>query len=76
MANPLVIRKNRLFCLNDSELPESAKNTGVKNALYAVMHFEYAGAAKNPKYKNLTNQQKMASLNQFAADWLDKEGYK
>ena len=76
MDKPLVMRNNRMFVLDDTQLPESANNTPTKNALYADIYMEFRGASKNPKYKNLTYQQRMEVLNTFAQDWLRLRGYK
>lgn len=76
MNKPLVLRNNRMFVLDETQLPESAKNTPTKNALYADIYMEFRGASKNPKYKDLTIQQRMKVLNTFALNWLQVRGYK
>ena len=75
--NPTVIkRKNRLFCIDVKTLPEAANTTPVKGALYAAIHEEYKGAAYSDKYQNLTAQQRMQSINDFAWTWLLNKGFK
>lgn len=68
-------RFNNEFKIKDSELPSSARNTAVKNALYADVYVEFLGAINNPKYKNMTALEKMNTLNSFADKWLKDRGY-
>jgi hypothetical protein len=69
-------RYNSEFRIKDSELPNSAKNTAVKNALYAAVYDEFVGASENNKYKNLTTLERINKLNEFAQKWLDDKGFK
>jgi hypothetical protein len=69
-------RFNNAFIIKDSELPVSARNIAVKNALYADTYAEFLGAIHNPKYKHMTALEKMNTLNAFADKWLKDRGYK
>ena len=71
----LVYKQNKMFKLNDNELPNSAKTAAVKNALYADIYTEFLGANENPKYKDLGLVQRMEAVNTFAINWLNTKGY-
>ena len=68
-------RFNMEFKIKDSELPESAKSSSVKNALYAAVYEEFFGASENIKYKHLSSLAKFSKLNEFASNWLKEKGY-
>jgi len=72
----LVYRENRLFKINIEELPPKARNSGTINALYADMYLEFIEANTSFKYKNLTYQQRMQEINNFANSWLIQRGLK
>jgi len=72
----LVYRQNRLFKINLNELPEIAKNTETLNALYAALFLEFRGAEENDKYNKKSYTERMEAINNFAENWLKKQGYK
>ena len=74
MRPPVIIRKNRLFCIDEAVLPNAANTTPLKGALYAAIHQEFKGAAYSDTYKTLTVQQKMQSVNDYAWKWLSDRG--
>lgn len=76
MNNPLIYRQNKLFKIDIKQLPIKARTTEKINALYAAIYFEFRGAEENDKYKKYTYQERMEKLNQFAKDWLLKQGFK
>jgi len=51
-------------------LSETANKTHIINALYAAIYCEFAGANKQDKYKNLSYQQRLQKVNEFALNWL------
>lgn len=67
---PLIIRKNRLFVIDETVLPEKAKKPQYRLALYAAMHDEFKGAIESEKYCNMTPAEKMQHINDFAWKWL------
>ena len=76
MSTPLIYRQGRMFKINDDLLPEAAKRTEVKSALYYSLYTEFAGAVNHFKYKNMTNEQKMLEICKFAEEWLKERKYK
>ena len=70
MSNPLVYRNNRLFCIDEDQLVERARNSHIIGALYAAIHEEFKGASIQDRYKNLTYQQRLEKVNDFAWNWL------
>lgn len=76
MKPPVIIRRNRLFCIDESVLPSSANTTPFKGALYAAIHEEFKGAAYSEQYKTLTPEQRMKSINDYAWKWLEERGHK
>lgn len=74
--NTLIYRQGRMFRINDKLLPDSANNMEVKQKLFVALFREFQGASKNDKYKDMSYQQRIESLNEFAAAWLTKQGYK
>lgn len=75
MQPPVIIRKNRLFCIDEKVLPTAANTTPLKGALYAAIHEEFRGAAYSDAYKTLTPQQRMQSINDYAWTWLKSRGF-
>lgn len=69
-------RQNNQFKIDDSKLSQKAKNTQIKNALYAAVYQEFFGASENTKYKDLTLVQRINKLNEFADNWLKERGLK
>jgi hypothetical protein len=69
-------RQSNQFKIDDSKLSSKARNTQIKNALYAAVYQEFFGASENPNYKDLTLVQRMNKLNEFAENWLLKRGLK
>lgn len=76
MNSPIIVRKNRLFCIDEEVLPSAANTTPIKGALYAAIHEEFKGAAYSETYKRLTPQQRMQSINDYAWNWLNDRGFK
>jgi len=76
MSSPVIVRKNRLFCIDEKVLPTAANTTPLKGALYAAIHEEFKGAAFSDAYKNLTVQQRMQAINDYAWKWLSDRGFK
>jgi hypothetical protein len=76
MKPPVIVRRNRLFCIDEKVLPASANKNPIKGALYAAIHEEFKGAAFSERYKTLTVEQKMQSINDYAWKWLDDRGLK
>jgi len=72
MSDPLVYRNNRLFCIDQQQLPPKARGSDTIMALYAAIYLEFRGADKNHKYKNLTYEQRLNKLNEFAWNWLEE----
>lgn len=66
----LIIRKGKLFSVNKDVLSSKANKSDIINALYFALFQEFAGAVRNDKYKNETNQQKISLMNSFAYNWL------
>lgn len=75
MKPPVIIRQNRLFCIDEKVLPETANKTPIKGALYAAIHEEFKGAAYSDAYKKLTVEQRMQSINDYAWKWLKDRGF-
>lgn len=73
---PIVYRQNRLFKIDQESLPISARTLEVTNDLYIAIFKEFQGAEDNDKYTNLTYQQRMIAINEYAKDWLLKKGHK
>jgi hypothetical protein len=74
--NPAVIvRKNRLFCIDEAVLPAAANRAPIKGALYAAIHEEFKGAALSEHYGRLTPEQRMAKINDYAWKWLKDRGF-
>jgi hypothetical protein len=67
-------RQNNQFKIDDSKLSQKAKNTQIKNALYAAVYTEFFGASENMKYKDLTLVDRINKLNEFAENWLKERG--
>lgn len=67
-------RKNKMFCIDESQLSSAAKTTYNMNALYGAVYEEFRGAINNPKYKGLTDKQRLDQVNLFALNWLKDRG--
>lgn len=67
-------RKDGMFVLDVSKLKPEANKTNIINSLYGAVYEEFRGAVNNPKYKKLTNIQKLTALNEFAETWLKIKG--
>lgn len=76
MPSPVIVRKNRLFCINEKVLPAGANKTPIKAALYAAIHQEFRGASTSERYMKLTPEQRMQKINEFAWKWLNDRGFK
>lgn len=75
MSNPNVIyRRNKLFCIDKTQLPDSSKKEAIYNALYAAVYSEFMGANENKDYKDLNSTQKLVKVNEFAFNWLNERG--
>lgn len=72
----LIYREGRLFKINDNLLPVSARKLEVKQKLFIALFREFRGAVDNDKYKDLSIQERIAKLNEFAKEWLNSKGYK
>jgi hypothetical protein len=75
MKPPVIVRRNRLFCIDEEVLPAAANTTPLKGALYAAIHEEFKGAAYSEGYKTLTVKQRMQSINDYAWQWLKDRGF-
>jgi len=75
MESPVIIRRNRLFKIDETVLPEAANTNPIKGALYAAIYTEFKGSAFSDKYKTLTADQRMQSINDYAWAWLNTRGY-
>lgn len=75
MNPPVVIRKNRLFCIDEKVLPVAANKTPLKGSLYAAIHEQFKGAAFTDSYKNMTVQDRIKAINDFAWKWLEERGF-
>lgn len=75
MKPPVIVRKNRFFSIDENILPEKANKTPIKLALYAAIHEEFKGAAFSKAYKNLTPEQRIQRVNDYAWKWLTDRGY-
>lgn len=75
MSKPLVYRQNRLFKLEESELPVKARTAQIKNALYAAIYTEFTDAQYNPKYEHTNLLQRMQAVEAFARKWLKDGGF-
>lgn len=71
----VILRKNKLFIIDEEQLKPAARRPDILNALYAEMYTEFSGASKNPLYEKLTSLEKFNKLNEFAFNWLNKRGY-
>lgn len=67
-------RRNSMFRIDRKQLSSEANKDRTVNALYGAIYIEYKGAATNPKYKDMTNLQKINSMNNFVLNWLSKRG--
>ena len=72
---PVILRKNRRFCINQQHIKEEHRTSSVLNGLYAAIYDEFRGAATNKKYVNLTYENRMQEVNNFAENWLKKRGF-
>ena len=70
----VIFRQNKMFVIDREQLKPKARTDEICNALYAAIYTEFAGAAENPIYKDLTNLEKFARINAYANDWLQKRG--
>ena len=71
----VILRKNKLFMINQEVLKPSARKPDLINALYAEIYIEFSGANYNPSYEKLTNLERFNKLNEFANAWLKTRGY-
>lgn len=76
MNRTLIYRENRLFKIDNNQLPASANKSFIINALYAAIYEEFAEAINNKKYKEMSNLEKMNAVNEFARQWLNDKGFK
>ena len=76
MKPPVIIRKNRLFIIDETVLPELANTIPIRGALYAAIYGEFKGAALSESYKNFTIEQRMKAINDYAWKWLTDRGFK
>jgi len=70
----IIVRKNKMFVINKSELSVEAKKDSNCNALYADIYTEFKGASQNPTYKGKTPKEMLDEVNKFANDWLQTKG--
>ena len=47
-----IYRRNKLFCIDKSQLPDSSKKESIYNALYGAIYSEFMGANENKDYKD------------------------
>ena len=73
MAN-VIIRKNRMFVIDKSQLKTKAKKDEVCTALYAAIYTEFVGASKNPAYRGKDHKAMLDEVNRFAFNWLKERG--
>lgn len=73
MSN-IVVRKNRMFVIDKSQLKAKAKKDDVCNALYSAIYLEFAGASKNPRYQGMDAKSMLEAVNGFAFSWLKERG--
>ena len=71
----IINRQNHMFVIDSTKLNSLGQKSQNKNALYAAIYDEFFGASENKKYKNLTNLEKFNKLNEFATNWLQKNGF-
>lgn len=71
----VILRKNKLFTIDQSVLKPIARTPQIINALYAELYHEFSGASYNPNYEKLTNLERFNKLNEFANTWLKARGY-
>ena len=71
----VILRKNKLFTIDEEVLKPSARKPDILNALYAAVYTEFSGANYNPNYEKLTNLERFNKLNEFANTWLKARGY-
>lgn len=70
----IIIRKNRMFIIDKSQLKPQAKKDEVCTALYAAIYKEFAGASKNSRYRGLDAKAMLDAVNVFAKGWLKQKG--
>lgn len=75
MSRTLIYRENRLFKIDNSQLPPQANKSFIINALYAAIYEEFTEAINNKKYKDMSNLEKINAVNQFAQQWLKDKGF-
>jgi hypothetical protein len=63
-----------MFKIDNEYIKPEHRTSSVINSLYAAVYDEFRGASRNEKYKDLTYEQRMAKLNQFAEKWLRDKG--
>jgi len=73
MSN-IIVRRNRQFCIDKSQLSEAANKTHIHNALLGAIYTEFIGASTNPVYSNLTPLDRFNKVNEFAQNWLKERG--
>lgn len=71
----VILRKNKMFIIDQEQLKPTARRPDIINALYAELYAEFSGASYNPNYEKLTNLEKVNKINEFAYNWLNKRGY-
>lgn len=75
MNSPVIVRKNKLFKIDETVLPTAANTHPTKGALYAAIYSEFVGSAFSQKYKSLSIKERMQAVNDYAWAWLNTRGY-
>lgn len=72
----LIYRQDRMFKIDEAQLPVKARNVAVMNGLYADIYSEFLDANTSPKYASMSLLQRMDAVNDFALNWLTTRGFK
>lgn len=67
-------RYNHKFVLDSEQLKPEARSVEITNGLYSAVYEEFSGAVYNRKYKDMSVQQKLNCMNEFADNWLKARG--
>lgn len=70
----IIVRRNKMFCIDKSKLKPKALKEDVMIALYAAIFTEFAGAVYNKDYSDLSVLDRLSKVNEFANKWLDERG--
>lgn len=67
-------RYNHKFVLDAEQLKPTARTIEIINGLYTAVYEEFSGAVYNRKYKDMSVQQRIDKVNEFAENWLKLRG--